>query len=255
MGLTGLPDWCSATADATSQWCIQCNRPAKSGNAVTFPSQCFKAPGNFNSKKDCGLLGDGPALKSVSCRTSGSDLFAMDVSFASEKAAGSIPLLLLAVSTIADKHLAGQPDAKATVQEILLFISSKMPALLAEGKTDSIAADFIVLANKHLKTPMTDAQKNIALKDAGLAFDLIKADLESHQQFSIVRTAGMLLGVAKTVPGLNDGPAKSYFEGASLATLVDGHRTEVDRVFSILKPEILGVKSTDDLIAQLKSLK
>ena len=178
----------------------------------------------------------------------------MDVSFASEKAAKSLPLLMFAVSAIADKQLKDHPDDLALVKDFSLFITTKLPDLMAGNSFDAMATDLVNLVGKRVKTPLTESQKSLATTGAVVVFKTIKADLESKQSFSVVSTAGKLMALARLVPGLAQSPANAFFEGKALADMVALHRSEVDGLFTLLKSDVMGVTSTDDLIAQLKAL-
>ena len=254
LALSGLPEWCSTNLNAAGESCVTCNRPTSLGSPLAIPAKCFKPIANFDPSKDCGLAGEVSDLKTISCKSVDGGMFAMDVSFASEKAAKSLPLLMFAVSAIADKQLKDHPDDLALVKDFSLFITTKLPDLMAGNSFDAMATDLVNLVGKRVKTPLTESQKSLATTGAVVVFKTIKADLESKQSFSVVSTAGKLMALARLVPGLAQSPANAFFEGKALADMVALHRSEVDGLFTLLKSDVMGVTSTDDLIAQLKAL-
>ena len=111
----------------------------------------------------------------------------------------------------------------------------------------------LLLVNKHLKTPLTEAQAAIFKKSAQDAFGLVAKDLSGTKDYSLSRVILRGLSIANTIPPEILGDAKPFLTGPGLADLLSQDQSAaLIQTLRILNPSALGIKSPEDLISDLR---
>jgi hypothetical protein len=244
-----LPAWCSSKQTG-NQVCFRCERV---DDSVIIPyEQCFDASDSFDASIDCSFKDD--TTKTIYCDgTESGRSFVMDVSTAKEKVSTVLPTVLLAIELVFKDRFADNPQAATIARELSSFFSGRTASIVNGRDATNIATDLMLFVNRHIKTPMTAQQANHFKTTAEAALQQISRELSGHKDYSLTMIILRLLAVARTIPEEHKGDIKNYLTGAGLGDLLNEDRSQtLIRSLSILNPSILGVKSAQDLIAELQ---
>lgn len=244
-----LPQWCRMT-QSTEQLCFSCERE-DSGTTIPY-EQCLTPADSFQAERDCAYTDS--VTKSITCAgTKSTESFVMDVSLAKEKVTAALPAVLFAIKFTIQQKFPDRPDIKAVSDELSDFFGSRIPLINRGEDLDRISGDLLLLVNKHLKTPLTEAQAAIFKKSAQDAFGLVAKDLSGTKDYSLSRVILRGLSIANTIPPEILGDAKPFLTGPGLADLLSQDQSAaLIQTLRILNPSALGIKSPEDLISDLR---
>ena len=248
-GSLTLPSWCSQTQTA-DQVCFRCDR--EDGGVVIPYEQCLTPSESFQASRDCAYRGD--LTKSIACAgAAGGKPFVMDVSTAKEKASVAIPAFLIAVNITILQKYPDRSDIKAILSDVTSFTSSHLPRVFDGADTSQTSGDLLMLMQKHMSTKLSPSEEELIKTSFSAAFRAISADLSGKKDYNLARLLTRLSGASLTIPAGVIGEARPFLTTQYLASLMseDSHQA-LFKTFSALNPAILGIKSVDDLIAELK---
>jgi hypothetical protein len=245
-----LPSYCVATL-SDSQQCFKCERQ---DGGVSIPyEQCFAPAESFQVTRDCSFSDD--ILKSISCAgTKSGETFTMDVSLAKEKLTAALPAFLIALDLSARQKFPNRPDVTAFTSEISLFLGSRFAQIVKGEDLDHIAGDLLLLANRHLKSPLSQDQGKFFKATAIEGFAYMAKDLSGTKDYNLVKIIMRGIAIAKSIPSPLLGEAAPYLSGPGLAEILSEDKAQsLIKSLGALPLSILGIKSVDDLIAALKN--
>jgi hypothetical protein len=245
-----LPSWCSMR-QATDQVCFKCERT--DGGIIIPYEQCLTPADSFQASTDCDF-NDG-VTKTLTCAgTASGKTFVMDISIAKEKVSAVVPALLLAIELAVKQRFADQDTAKNLATDLSAFISARIKAIAHGVEPETTAGDLLLFVNRYVKTPLTAEQAGLFKKTTAAALKLLSDDLTGRKDYRITQTVLRLLSIARTLPDREFEDIKPYLTGPAIAELLADDRSQsLIHSFSTLNPSLLGVKSAEDLIAELKS--
>lgn len=247
-----LPSWCSMT-QLSDQVCFHCDRE---DGGVTLPyEQCLTPSDSFKATTDCFFSSD--QTKTISCAgTRAGEAFVMDVSLAKEKLTAAVPAFLVALQLTVNQKYPDRKDLAALTSDLTTFVGGRVSQIIRGEDLDSVAGDLLLLVNKHAKTKLSDAQATLFKKSAIDAFGIFGSELSGRKDYQLSKFILRGLALSKSIPQDQLGDLGKYLTGPGLAELLAGNEAQsINRAFKILNPSVLGVKSVEDLLKELKDSK
>ena len=253
VALSGLPENCEAAAALKEgKQCISCKRTAEGGPVVLFNDLCFAPVADFNPKLHCSYEGTKEAAKFLACKSTTDETGMFDLSLGNERASEILPLVLAAIKSGISEKLAADSPALKIAEEVLPFASAQLPLLLEGKDFDKIADGILALAIKHATSPLSEEAKAALLTNLKTGLKAYYVGLASSKDLTLAKAISGILAVGRLIPADQLGKASVYFSTDEISSLLEKKKAEVEPLI-LQYGALIGVKSFEDLIAQIKS--
>lgn len=245
-----LPSWCSMM-QSTDQVCFKCEREDA---GVKLPyEQCLVPADSFKATTDCAFTS--ADTKSITCAgTRSGETFVMDVSLAKEKLIAAVPVFMIALQLTIQQKYRDREDLASLTTDLTSFITSRVAQIIRGEDLETVASDLLLLVNRYAKTKLTEEQSSAFKKFAMEALDVALRELHGRKDYKLSRFILRGLALGKQLPSSAIGDAGHLLTGPGLAALLaENDAKSIEGTFKILNPSVLGARSVDDLLLELKN--